>query len=151
MPINPLTGEEEAEELSLDNYDQRRQAQVDENSGYDFGGRTGAVLQALGAGFMGRDPAAAAGAALDRNQRAKDAKLSALDQWKQNKIADIKRGREDQAYQKDQSTIAREQDPNSEESMFAKQAAKRMGYKGVVYIHTAETFSSISLVIENIY
>lgn len=46
---------------------------------------------------------------------------------------------------------SRESDPNSEESMFAKEAAKRMGYKGDVSGLTAEKFKSISPVMEKMY
>lgn len=128
MRINPITGLEEEEieipevepqqnpvdvkdyvmkKYNLGPYSEENRNKIEqENSGYDLSGRTGAALAALGAGFMGRDPSSAANAVLDRNQKAKDARLANFDKSRANKIQEIALSRESE-----------KSDPNSRASM----------------------------------
>jgi hypothetical protein len=127
MPINPITGLEE-DELSqiLTQADAKRKAFDEQNSGYDTTGAIAGALASLGAGFQGRDSVGAANTVLNQRRQDRKDELSALDKWKESKIAEIKARRDNEAYNREKSQLAMDDDPTSESSKSLQMLASKM-------------------------
>lgn len=97
-----------------------RQALVDQNKEDASGPAWAAGLAALGAGIAGRDAGAAGANILNMQRQGRESKLNEFDKGKQLAM-------QDQQYGQSQEKLARESDPNSEESKLAQSLAIDMG------------------------
>lgn len=175
MKLNPLTGQMEDDSapmptsndlvkeyfkktynLDMGDFSNESRQKLVDDSKIGFGDKAGAALAAIGAGFMGKDAAAAGQSKLNAAKAEKQGKLDAFDKGRANFLEERKIGRqaeldsrEDEKYAKDQELLARERDPNSQESQMANELAKRMGYKGAPV--TAEQFKQFSPALSKMY
>lgn len=150
MAINPITGEEEDEYTSVTNkYNTDRQALEDSQSGYDTQGALAGALASLGAAFQGKDSLGAVSQMQNQRRQVRADEMSALDKWKNSQIENIKAKREGKTAAREDAVLAREDDPNSNESKMANELAGAMGYKGVPI--TATQFKSFSPIMEKKY
>jgi hypothetical protein len=127
MAINPITGIEEEDELSklLSQFDADRMKLKEEQSGFDGTGALAGALAGLGAAFQGKDSGAAVGQVLDRRNKMRQDEVSALDKWKQGKIAEIQAKRENDKFQREDSLRALEDSPDSEETRLLRQLGSK--------------------------
>lgn len=143
---------------NLGPYGDEGRAAAQEQTQLDGGDRLSAALMALGAGFQGRDSAAAASSRLQQLQGQRN---QALDQFEKGRSAKIqefsldrdltKADREDRDDAASQALAAREKDPMSEESKMAQDLAKAMGYQADVSKLTAEQFKTFSPALQKKY
>lgn len=106
--------------------DAARQKIIDKNKEDDSGPNFRAALGALGAGFSGRDPSAAANDILKQDEAKRASTLSDFDSGKNAQLSELKTGQELVRFEKDRGLEAREKDVNSEESKLARDLAQRM-------------------------
>lgn len=168
MGYNPLTGEFEPDEAApaapgvdvneyikqkfgLGDYSDEKRKAMQEQSQLGFGDKASAAIAALGAGFSGKDPGSAGMGVLNARKADKRQALDDFDKGRANKLQENALGREAEKYGRDEETRMRESDPNSAESKFAQEAAKRMGYKGDLSQVTATKFKGFSPVLEKMY
>lgn len=147
-----------SKKYNLGDFTPENRKKLEEASGLSFGDKAGAALAAIGAGFMGKDAASAGQNKLAAAKADKRQKLEDFDKGRSNKIQEfgleregVKADREDEAYKQSQELLAREKDPNSQESKLAQDLAKRMGYQGDPNSVTAERFKQFSPSLQKIY
>lgn len=97
-----------------------RQKLVDQNAADSSGPNWLAGLGALGAGIAGRDAIGAGQAILKQQGDARNAKLNEFDKGRNLAV-------QDQEYKQSQDKLARESDPNSQESKLAQSLAVDLG------------------------
>jgi hypothetical protein len=173
MPIDPITGEEieddvipapavapvapapkvpsVAEYLAQKYNLGKRQELVDDADKFSVGDAIGAALAGASAGFQGKNAIEASNTAMDRANHAKANKIAQFDAGKKGAIEDVALQRESEKYNRDEDLLKREQDPTSQESKIAQEAAVKMGYKGDASKLTAQQFKTFSPAMEKIY
>lgn len=141
---------EQEDELAkiLAEAEQRKSALDQSQGGYDLGGAIQGGLASLGAAFQGGNSIEAANRVMAQRDQARKDERSALDKWKEGKIAEIKAKRDQSAYAREEDERKRNADLNSEESKIARALAKKMGYTGDLNALTAERFAKVSPALE---
>lgn len=108
-----------------------------------------AALAAIGAGFQGKDSLSAGQSVLERQEKARKAKLADFDTGTDRFIKDQEASFAADKMDREKQMLAAEDDINSEESKMATGLAERMGYKGGPV--TATKFKTFSPALQKMY
>lgn len=117
----------------------------EEASGPNFS----AGLASLGAGFMGKDAAAAGQAVLNRQDSQRKQKLAEFDSADDRHLKGLDASNTADKMDRENQRLSRETDPNSQESKMAFGLAQQMGYKGAPI--TAAQFKDFSPIMQKKY
>lgn len=146
--INPQVKEYLAKKFNLGQFSNENRQKLADTPAVGLQDKFGAALAALGAGFSGQNAGAAGQAKLSAAKQAHADKLSTFDTSRSNMIQENDLAQKAKSQEELDAQKAREDDPNSQESQIATQAAKEMGYDKPV---TATQFKSFSPAMEKIY
>ena len=131
--MNPKIKDYLMQKYNLGQYSDENRAKLQQDSQIGLGDKAGAALTAIGAGFQGRDSAAAGQQHLNAAKADKQQAMNDFERGRSAKIqeGDLNRkveleGRDDKKYQQDQDLDAKESDPSSEESKLAQQLASKL-------------------------
>lgn len=169
MVFNPITGLDEDEELvpqdptaapqstiqnpTVREYLLKRKGERDalekDNDGYDIAGVVAGGLASLGAAFQGGNSVAAANQVMDQRAKRRKDKISDFDSGTDRYLKDVDAGNSADKMDRDNASLKRESDPNSQESKMADELARQMGYKGGPI--SATQFKSFSPVMQKKY
>lgn len=131
--------------------DEARQKIVEENTNDAKGPNWMAGLAGLGAALQGKDSVQAGMSIRQMDDRRRQSKLDEFDKGRQGAVQKFQFDRDIAKAQKDEDKLLRESDPNSPESMIAKELAKEMGYKGDLTNLTATQFQQFSPALQKKY
>ena len=149
--MNPMVKEYLTKKFNFGDYSDENRKKLEADSQLGFGDKAGAALAAIGAGFMGKDAAAAGQGKLKAAKDEKMGKLASFDKGRQGMIEQYRLDKEATTDSQAQEKLAREMDPSSEESKMAQDLAKSMGYKGDTSKLTAQQFQAFSPALQKKY